>query len=226
MPASPPVVLFDVNETLSDMRPLMGEFEDAGMPAAGASLWFTEVLRDGFALTVTGENPDFVVLARDALRRHLATTPGAREDPGEADRILEVFTHLELHSDVVPGVTALRRTAELVTLSNGSSAIAESLLTRGGVRELFSQCLSVGDAPSWKPAREAYEYAAQQTGRRVDELMLVAVHPWDIHGAAMAGLRTAWINRTGAPFPSCFRAPEIEAEHLVGLAEILGVPED
>ncbi|MGJ9373233.1 haloacid dehalogenase type II [Nesterenkonia sp. CF4.4] len=223
MTVSPPVVLFDVNETLSDMGPLVGAFEEAGMPAAGASLWFTEVLRDGFALTATGENPDFVVIARDALRRHLDMAPGARDDPGQADRVLEVFTHLELHPDVVPGVAALRRSAELVTLSNGSAAIAESLLARGGVRELFSQCLSVGEAPLWKPAREAYEYAAGQTGRRVDELMLVAVHPWDIHGAATAGLRTAWINRTGAAYPSYFQAPEIEAEHLVGLAEILEV---
>lgn len=50
--------------------------------------------------------------------------------------------------------------------------------------------------------------------------MLVAVHPWDIHGAA-AGLRTAWINRTGATYPSYFRAAEIEAKDLVDLAEIL-----
>lgn len=221
MATPPSVVLFDVNETLSDMRPLAGAFEESGMPAAEAQLWFAEVLRDGFALTSTGENPDFVAIARDNLHRHLGDTPGARGRLEDVARILQVFKNLDLHPDVVPGVTALSRTAELVTLSNGSAAIAETLLERGGVRELFSQCLSVGDAPLWKPSREAYAYAAQQTGRAVDELMLVAVHPWDIHGAAAAGLRTAWINRTGAGYPSYFRAPEIEAEHMVGLAQIL-----
>lgn len=221
MTTPPPVVLFDVNETLSDMGPLAAAFEPAGLPATVAPLWFAEVLRDGFALTTTGENPDFLALAGDTLRRHLAATPGAR-DPDEAvERILGVFTSLDPHPDVAPGVAALSRTAELVTLSNGSAAIAESLLARGGVRKHFSRCLSVAEAPRWKPAREAYEYAAQQTGRRVGELMLVAVHPWDIHGAATAGLRTAWINRTGAAYPSYFRTPEIEVEHLVGLAEIL-----
>ncbi|MCH8560775.1 haloacid dehalogenase type II [Nesterenkonia sp. DZ6] len=221
MTTPPPVVLFDVNETLSDMRPLASAFEESGMPAAGAPLWFAEVLRDGFALTTTGENPDFVAIARDNLRRHLAAASGARDHAEDVDRILEVFTHFDLHPDVTPGVTALSRTAELVTLSNGSASIAETLLARGGVRELFSQCLSVTDAPLWKPTRDAYAYAAQQTGRPLEELMLVAVHPWDIHGAAAAGLRTAWINRTGAAYPSCFRTPEIEAEHLVALAEIL-----
>lgn len=226
MTAPPPVILFDVNETLSDMRPLAGAFEAAGLPAADASLWFAEVLRDGFALTTTEVNPNFVALARDALDRRLTATSGAQDRAAEVDRILGVFTQLNLHADVAPGVTALSRIAELVTLSNGSAAIAESLLDRGGVRGLFSQCLSVADAPLWKPAREAYEFAAQQTGRKLEELMLVAVHSWDIHGAASAGLRTAWINRTGAAYPSYFRTPEIEAEHLVGLAEILAAPED
>lgn len=222
----PAVLVCDVNETLSDMRPMARAFEHAGLPAGAASLWFSEVLRDGFALTTTGVNPDFVTLARDGLDRRLAATSETRDRAAEVDRILEVFKHLDLHPDVAPGVTALSRTAELVTLSNGSAAIAESLLESGGVRGRFAQCLSVQDAPRWKPAREAYDYAAQQTGRAAQELMLVAVHPWDIHGAAAAGLRTAWINRTGAAYPSYFQAPEIEAEHLVGLAEILTATED
>ena len=32
--------------------------------------------------------------------------------------------------------------------------------------------------------------------------MLVAVHPWDIDGASRAGLVTAWLNRSGGPYPS------------------------
>ncbi|GAC1569542.1 MAG: hypothetical protein NVS3B6_22950 [Pseudarthrobacter sp.] len=38
--------------------------------------------------------------------------------------------------------------------------------------------------------------------------MLVAVHPWDIDGASRAGLQTAWINRTGNPYPSFFASPD------------------
>ncbi len=33
------------------------------------------------------------------------------------------------------------------------------------------------------------------------DAMLVAVHPWDIDGAARAGLATAWINRNGGVYP-------------------------
>ena len=53
------------------------------------------------------------------------------------------------------------------------------------------------------------------------EAMLVAIHPWDIDGAARAGLGTAWINRTGSPYPGHFRAPDHTAASLVDLAATL-----
>jgi 2-haloacid dehalogenase len=52
--------------------------------------------------------------------------------------------------------------------------------------------------------------------------MLVAVHPWDVDGAARAGLRTAWLNRKEAPYPAHFRRAEVEVTDLVGLARAIG----
>jgi 2-haloacid dehalogenase len=40
------------------------------------------------------------------------------------------------------------------------------------------------------------------------ELTMVAVHPWDLDGASRAGLRTAYLDRSGAPWPEAFRAPD------------------
>jgi len=48
------VVVFDVNETLSDMAPLAQRFADIGAPPALARLWFAALLRDGFARTAAG----------------------------------------------------------------------------------------------------------------------------------------------------------------------------
>jgi 2-haloacid dehalogenase len=44
------VLIFDVNETLSDMAPMAARFEDVGAPACLAKTWFAGLLRDGFAL--------------------------------------------------------------------------------------------------------------------------------------------------------------------------------
>jgi 2-haloacid dehalogenase len=48
--------------------------------------------------------------------------------------------------------------------------------------------------------------------------MLVAVHPWDVDGAARAGLATAWVDRDGAPYPAYFTAPDLTVGSLTELA--------
>ena len=68
MSASPSVIVFDVNETLSDMSPMAERSTDVGAPAQLAKLWFATLLRDGFALTAAGASRPFAELAVDALR--------------------------------------------------------------------------------------------------------------------------------------------------------------
>jgi 2-haloacid dehalogenase len=112
----------------------------------------------------------------------------------------------------------------LATLTNGSAQVAEKLFGPAGIRDQFERLLSVEDAPAWKPARAAYEYAAGVCGVAPEQMLLVAVHPWDIHGAAQAGLGTAWINRTGARYPDYFAAPDYTVASLEELPGVLRAP--
>jgi uncharacterized OsmC-like protein len=111
----------------------------------------------------------------------------------------------------------------LVTLSNGSAEVARSLLAAAELDAHVEALLSVEDAGAWKPMRAAYDYAAEACGVRPAELLLVAVHPWDIHGAAEAGLSTAWLNRGGDTYPSYFTAPDYTVTRLAELATLLAV---
>ncbi len=217
---TPSVVVFDVNETLSDMTPLQQRFEDVGLPAAETATWFAGLLRDGFALTSTGANPAFADLGAESLRvRLLAAGAGPDTVDGSVEHVMGGFGGLATHPDVVEGVRALRAVGlRLVTLSNGSSSVAEGLLTRAGIIDDFEQLLSVADAPAWKPVSSAYQHALDACRVSGAEAVLVAVHPWDIDGAAKAGLRTGWLNRTGGRYPAYFRAPELVATDLVDLA--------
>ena len=54
MEPRPSVIVFDVNETLSDMAPLAGRFAEVGAPELLARTWFAALLRDGFALAASG----------------------------------------------------------------------------------------------------------------------------------------------------------------------------
>ena len=220
---SPRLLIFDVNETLSDMLPMAKRFEDVGAPAHLAATWFAGLLRDGFALTAVDSSDSFAHIAAESLRVGLHGLPLNRGVADAVSYVMEGFAGLPVHADVPDGIGALGdRGIRLVTLSNGSASVAEALFDRAGIREPFERLLTVEDVGRWKPAPEAYAYALEQCGVDPEDAMLVAVHPWDIDGAARAGLSTAWLNRAGRPYPDYFTAPDITAVSLTDLADQLG----
>lgn len=218
----PVLLVFDVNETLSDMSAMGQRFEDVGAPAHLARTWFAGLLRDGFALTAVGASEPFARIAAEALRVGLHDLPLSRGTEDAVEHIMAGFSGLGVHSDVADGIRALGGLGiRLVTLSNGSTSVAEGLFARAGIRHHFDALLSVEDAGVWKPAAGAYAYALGQCGVDPRDAMLVAVHPWDIDGAARAGLATAWINRDGGPYPDYFKAPDLRPRSMTDLAEQL-----
>lgn len=223
MPDRPDVIVLDVNETLSDMSPMGRRFAAVGAPPELARLWFASLLRDGFALTAAGGQERFAVLAEDVLRSLLAEVTLDRDVDAAVEHVLAGMSALEVHPDVPDGLRRLRQGgARLFTLSNGATSVADMLLTRAGVREELEQLLSVEDATAWKPAEASYRWAAERCGVTLADAMLVAVHPWDVDGAARAGMRTAWLDRRGTAYPSYLTTPELTAVSLTHLADLLG----
>jgi 2-haloacid dehalogenase len=218
-----PVIVFDVNETLSDMGPMADRFAEVGAPPQLAKLWFAGLLRDAFALTAAGSSERFATLAADGLRSVLYGVPLDREVEEAVGHVLAGFHGLPVHPDVPGGIRALRhRGRRLVTLSNGAASIAEELLERAGLRAEFERVLSVEQAGVWKPAPGSYAYAARECGVEPEQMLLVAVHPWDVDGALRSGLAACWLNRSGAPYPSYCREPTHTVSTLSALAERFG----
>ncbi len=218
----PEVVVFDVNETLSDMSPMGRRFTDVGAPQHLAATWFAGLLRDGFALTSVGECPSFAELGAGLLRVQLSSLTLDRDVDDAVSHVMEGFGSLGVHPDVVAGVGALADAGlRLVTLTNGAASVTAGLFERAGISDRFERLMSVDDAGAWKPAPGSYAYALEQCGVAPSAAMLVAVHPWDIDGAHRAGLSTAWVNRTGAPYPDHFVRADLEVASLVELASAL-----
>lgn len=216
------VIVFDVNETLSDMSPMGARFAEVGAPPELAKLWFASLLRDGFALTASGDSRGFAEIGATVLRQLFAGIELDRPLDSAVEHVMGGMSELGVHPDVPGGIHGLAAAGfRLVTLSNGSARIAAKLLDDAGIRESFEALLSVEDAPAWKPARASYEYAATASGVDPARMMLVAVHPWDIHGAARAGLQTAWLNRTGGSYPDHFEAPNVTVTALTELPAAL-----
>lgn len=81
MASTPDLIVFDVNETLSDMSPLGDALVQAGVAEGQARTWFAGILRDGFAMAAAGGNASFAGIAPDSLHRllieHGITAPGS-----------------------------------------------------------------------------------------------------------------------------------------------------
>jgi 2-haloacid dehalogenase len=219
----PTLVLFDVNETLSDLEPLRGRFEQVGAHPHLLEVWFASTLRDGFALTAAGAYADFRAVALGVLRGLLAHVETLQREPDDAaEHILAGFAELDVHPDVAG---AMRRLAEadvrMATLTNGAADIAGKLLERAGLADLVERRISVDEVRRWKPAPEPYLHAARDLGVEPGRCTLVAVHPWDVDGAKRAGLQAAWLNRRNTPYPEFFAAPDFTGETLITLAEVL-----
>ncbi|MFR9673697.1 haloacid dehalogenase type II [Streptomyces sp. TR06-5] len=220
---TPRAVLFDVNETLSDLTPLAERFEDVGVPRSLMPGWFAGVLRDGFALTAAGAYADFRSVARAGLRTVLrgAGTTGDPED--DVEHVLNGLAELTVHPDVPEGVRGLHTAGfRLATMTNGSAAGATDLLARAGLADCFEAHLDVSGPQAWKPSPAAYRYALSRLGLDPREAVLVAVHPWDVDGALRAGLGAVWLRRLPLPYPEVFRDPDRVVSHLGDLPAALG----
>ncbi|MBG6240187.1 2-haloacid dehalogenase [Mycetocola sp. CAN_C7] len=216
------VIVFDVNETLSDLSPMAGAFRDVGASEKLADAWFATVLRDGFALATVGESAPFLDIAEDCARSILVRASLTVPLEDAVRTVLGRLGSVPLHTDVPDGIRRLHADGHrLFTLSNGSTSTAERLFRQADILSCFEGLLSVDGQTTWKPAAEAYARASEVCGVPLENMMLVAVHPWDLNGAARAGMSTAWVNRQQASFPPYFTEPTVVVSSIRELSEHL-----
>jgi 2-haloacid dehalogenase len=89
-----------------------------------------------------------------------------------------------------------------------------SCLDSSGLAGFFSQQISVDEVRAFKPSPLAYQHAAERLARPAGRIRLVTSNAFDSVGASAAGLRTAWVNRTGDPFDTIGRQPDLTVPAL------------
>lgn len=210
----PRVILFDVNETLLDLRALDPHFQRAFGDAVAREEWFAQVLHSTLVATVTDAYTDFDTIAAAALDM---ITVRRRISLPAADRaqILEGMRALPAHPEVQESLERLTSAGlRLATLTNSTAAVAEAQLAHAGLRAYFEQVLSVDAVRRFKPAAEAYYMAAIRLGVEIAEVRFVAAHGWDIAGALRAGCAAAFIARPGMVLDPLAEMPDIVGPDL------------
>jgi 2-haloacid dehalogenase len=141
----------------------------------------------------------------------------ADDDPQELARGL---TSLPAYPDADAALRELGGLA-LAVLSNGTRDGIESLVQEAGLAGHFDHLLAADEVRRFKPAPEVYALAPRAFGVPAESIALVSGNEWDVAGARIAGLRSAWISR-GRPITRFLGVePDVVADELADLPEAL-----
>ncbi|NUO62369.1 MAG: haloacid dehalogenase type II [Gemmatimonadaceae bacterium] len=217
-----PVLVFDMNETLLDMSGLDPTFARIFGQPDGSELrkqWFTLVLELFLTAAITGQYRSFDKLTDEALQM-LAAQRRRKASADDRAALKEAQGKIPAHPDVQPALARLEGAGfTLATLTNSTAKSAEKLLEFAGLRAYFDKVLSADAVQTYKPAREAYAYAAKELAAKPARIVLVAAHAWDIVGAMATGCEAAFVARPEKVLGPGSPEPKYQADDLTSLAE-------
>jgi len=132
--------------------------------------------------------------------------------------LFEVFAAarnaVELYPDALPALERLRAVLPVASLTNGNAD-----LERIGLHLHFAHRICARDVGAAKPDARIFLAAAEKLGIAPENILHVGDDPeMDVVGAREAGMRTAWINRAGHPWPGALGiAPDLNLRDLAAL---------
>ena len=221
-PKRPKMIAFDIIGTVFPLEPLRSSIVALGLPPAGLEGWFAAGCRDAFAMAAVGDFKPFTTVLKAALDGVLAEQ---RLDPSEHERnaLMKQLETLDARDGAREAFLLLADAGiPVMALSNGGKSSTKKLLARADLNDLVQEIVSIDEVKLAKPRTEVYLHAAERAGVNPAELALAAAHPWDITGAAAAGLVTAYL-AADRPYSRAMRIPDVEADTLPELARQLAV---
>ena len=215
----PRICVFDVMETLLDLRALDPHFERIFGDVSVRQAWFTQLLQTAFVSTITDDYKDFGTVGSAALDM-VAARRGVTLSQEDRSSILGAMRHVPPHPDVRDGLERLRGAGlRLVALTNSTEQVVQAQITNAGLSEYFEHLFSADTVRRLKPAPEPYRMVAERLGVGTGELRLVAAHAWDIAGALHAGCAAAFVARPGMVLDPLFAPPDVVGADLSEVAE-------
>jgi putative hydrolase of the HAD superfamily len=162
---------------------------------------------------------DFTAQRQLTLQRAFA---GSGIAAAPVDALWEIYfaarNTVELYPDSLPALRRIAARWPLASLTNGNAD-----LQRIGIRQHFTHHISARDTGAAKPDPRIFLAAAERLGVAPAVILHAGDDPLtDVAGAHAAGLRAAWINRRGDPWPTALGPPpELDLPDLAALADWL-----
>ena len=222
-------IAFDLDNTLWDVGPVILRAEQClhgwlreHCPRIAEQIPIEEMraARERLARAEPHNAHDFTYLRITALAAH-ARECGYEEEV--AERAFEVFfaarNELQPYADVQPALERLSARYALASLSNGNADL--ELI---GLAPLFSVSLNARQIGVAKPHPRCFQNLARGLRLEPHEILYVGDDPYlDVEAARAAGLRTAWMNRSEAPWPPNLEPADADVADCMRLAELLAL---
>jgi 2-haloacid dehalogenase len=220
----PEALAFDMYGTLVDPIRVWKQLERY-VPEEDAmrvsEIWRQKQLELAFRLTAMERYEDFEWITRKALDYALAAT-GQELEADQKDVLIAQYNNLERFDDVDAGLKRLKEAGhEMVVFSNGTPAMLQAIIDQEGLHQYFQGFVSVDEVKVYKPSPKVYRHVADRLDRPIGEVRLISSNPFDDIGAEAAGMKAAWVDRSGGLFDPLGPPPEIVVETLTDLADAL-----
>ena len=215
------IIVFDVNETLLDLKALDGHFERVFRAAGMRQEWFKQVLQSALLTTILDAYSDFGAVGAAALEMTAAVHDVllTRDD---RNAILGAMRELPPHPEVPDSLRRLHEAGlRLCALTNSTQTVADAQLEHAGLTRYFERIMSVDTVRRLKPHAAVYHMAARECAVEPAALRLVAAHSWDVAGALRAGWAAAFVARPGMVPDPLFGQPDIVGADLAVVAEAI-----
>lgn len=193
-----------------------------GRAEALAALWQAKRFEYASIATATGRKAELWEITGEALD-HAMGTLGFRHEKLLRARLMQGMLQAPPFADARPALAALagNRLRPLALLTNASTMMATATAKAGDVFGLFDALLSAEPTGVFKPSPAVYALASARFGLPPGEIAYVSAQPWDVAGAALAGLRAVWLNRRGAAAEFAWAPPAAEIDTLLALPRLL-----
>src|SRR5262249_5426872 len=172
------VLVFDVDETLLDLRAMDPPFQRIFGDSSVRQQWFSQFLQSAFVGVIVNAYTPFGQVGMAALEM-VAQRRGVQLAEPDKQAVREAMVHLPPYPEVRESLEKLHNAGfHMAALTNSTAQVAVNQLENAGLRALFEKILSADAVRRLKPAPEPYHMAAEEMGVSPSQVRLIAAHAW------------------------------------------------
>lgn len=215
----PKVIIFDVYETLLDMKSVKRRLNSLMNSKRAYIIWFELFMQYTFVDNSTVQFHDFISIAGATLK--MTGEVFDREiDEDNSREIIEMLKSLPLKEGVSKGLSGLHEQGfRIAALTNCTEKIVTERMILTGLESYFERVFSAEHVQKYKPALSVYQWVSRELQVDPSDILIVTAHGWDIAGAENAGMRTAYISDGDQLLYPLAPAPDFICKSLPDLCE-------